>query len=73
MDLIKFELTCFFNCDLRMNEQEDIIIDMVLQTNTSKDVLIKELKEVESNLKVENLSLKRKFRDWKTQCPPTQL
>lgn len=50
------------DCDQRKNEQEDMVMDMVMQTETSKDDTIKELKEVESNLKVENLSLKKQIQ-----------
>ena len=50
------------DCDQSKNEQEDMVMDIVMQIETSKDDTIKVLKEVESNLKEENLSLKKQIQ-----------
>ena len=49
-------------------EEEDITMDKMMyrQTEASKDDTIKELKEIESKLMVENLSMKKQIEKLKT-------
>ena len=49
------------------NEEEDITMDKIMyrQTEVSKDDTIKELKEIESKLMVENLSMKKQIEKLK--------